>query len=87
MHQTTLLFKIKDPTTAEKQRLLEIFFKAWVDSTCNDEVSYKMQVESTPSPHHFEEIVRVEFDRIEDAVALKLKGVPSEFKNYIEIVT
>jgi hypothetical protein len=29
---------------------------------------------------------KVEFERQEDALALRLRGVPSEFQNYLEIV-
>ena len=85
MYQTSLYFKIKDSTALEKYKLLEIFFKSWVDDSCNNEVSYNLvQIPSTP--RLFSEIYRVDFDRIEDAVALKLKGIPSEFQDYIELV-
>ena len=85
MHQTSLFFKIKDTAALEKHKLLEIFFKSWVDESCNNEVSYK--VESLPNQNSlFEEIFRIDFDRMEDAVIIKLKGVPLEFKNYIELI-
>ena len=88
MHQTSLYFKIKDSAALEKHTLLEIFFKLWVDESCNNEVSYNIEPIHDPNPCRqlFEETFRVDFDKMEDAVALKLKGIPSEFQGYIELV-
>jgi hypothetical protein len=88
MYRTSLFFKIKDTAAKEKHLIVEIFFKSWVDTTCNNEVEYTLEVvqEESLSLLQWEEVYRVDFERIEDAVALKLKGVPEEYRNYIEIV-
>ena len=88
MHQTTLYFKIKDTMLQEKHHMVELFFKSWVDATCNNEVDYTLtEVIQTPlNKTQWEEVYRVDFERTEDAVALKLKGIPFEYQNYIEIV-
>jgi hypothetical protein len=89
MYQTSLFFRIKNSSTAfEKYRIIEYFFKYWVDDTCNNEVDYSVESVSTASidSRKLEELVRVDFEHIEDAVAIKLKGVPREYQPYIEIV-
>ena len=75
----------------EKHHMVELFFKSWVDATCNNEVNYTL-TEVRPAlakrgSMQWEEVYRVDFDRTEDAVALKLKGIPLEYQDYIEIVT
>jgi len=86
----SLFFKIKDTVDIDKHRLLEIFFKDWVDDTCNNQVQYKVQrdVEKdwVPGMVTYKETFRVDFESQEDAMAMKLKGVPKEFQSYLEIV-
>lgn len=86
----SLYFKVKANVDADKQRLLELFFKDWVDDTCNNEVHYNVErdVEKDwePGMVRYRETFRVDFERQEDAVALRLKGVPKEFQNFLEIV-
>lgn len=72
----------------DRHHILELFFKAWVDETCNNRVTY-----TSINTAHLEtvsiewtELYRVDFESAEDAVALKLKDVPEEFKKYIEIL-
>ncbi len=88
MYQTSLFFKIKDSAVLEKHRILEIFFKSWVDDTCNNDVDYTLVdvQEAQVGSFLWEEIYRVDFKYEEDATALKLKDVPKEFRNYIEII-
>lgn len=88
MYQTSLFFKIKDTAVLEKHRILEIFFKSWIDDACNNEVEYTLiDVSEAPTGSFlWEETYRVDFECTEDAVALKLKDVPLEFKSYIEMV-
>ncbi len=88
MYQTSLFFKIKDSAPLEKHRILEIFFKSWIDDECNNEVDYTL-IDVTEAPKgsfQWEELYRVDFESQEDAVALKLKNVPLEFQNYIELM-
>jgi hypothetical protein len=88
MYQTTIFFKIKDTMLREKHHMVELFFKSWVDATCNNEVDYTLTevLEAPEGSLQWEEVYRVDFERTEDAVALKLKGIPVEYQNYIEIV-
>jgi|ADurb_H2B_01_Slu_FD_contig_71_672811_length_1218_multi_3_in_0_out_0_2 hypothetical protein len=88
MYQTSLFFKIKDTATQEKHKIVEIFFKSWVDGICNNEVDYTLTdvLEAPLNSVRWEEIYRVDFERTEDAVALKLKGIPPEYQNYVELV-
>ena len=86
----SLYFKIKDSVDSDKHRILELFFKGWVDETCENQVQYKIERNSikhwNPGMVHYTETFRVDFDRQEDALAIKLKGVPEELKSYLEIV-
>jgi hypothetical protein len=89
MYQTSLFFRIKDNSTElDKHRIIEYFFKYWVDDTCNNEVDYSIESVATANvnPLRLEELYRVDFEHIEDAVAIKLKGIPREYQPYIEIV-
>jgi len=78
---TSLKFKIKDSVVSEKRRLLELFFRDWVDDSCDSQVQYSFE-----SIDKFQDILLVDFDTQEDALALKLKGIPEEFRQYIDIV-
>lgn len=87
---TSLYFKIKSDIDADNERIIELFFRDWVDSTCNNEVHY--DVDDIPviafnnvGKAHFYRRVRVDFEKQEDAVALVLKGVPPEFTNHLEL--
>lgn len=86
----SLFFKIKDSVDIDKHRLLEIFFKDWVDDSCNNQVHYKIQRDFKkdwePGMVHYQETFRVDFEKQEDATAMSLKGVPKEFQQYLEIV-
>jgi len=88
MYQTSLFFKIKDNVFKEKHRMVEIFFKSWIDAVCDNEVDYILEEVAShkDGSSQWEEVYRVDFERVEDAVALKLMGVPLEYQNYIEIV-
>jgi hypothetical protein len=78
MYQTSLSYKLKPITQAmDHRRILHIFFQAWVDETCNNEVQFTELSNET---------IMVECERTEDAIALRLKGIPDEFQNYLEIV-
>lgn len=84
MYSTSLFFKIKDSAALDKHRILEIFFKSWVDGNCNNEVNYTVQY--TTNVHTFEELFRVDFISSEDAMAIKLKGVPKDISDYVELI-
>ena len=90
--QSSLSFKVKAGLGVDRYRVLELFFKDWVDNTCNNEVHYKMEnqtMKSTayePNAIYRYHIFEVMFDKQEDALALMLRGVPEEFQNYLEIV-
>lgn len=75
MYSTSLSYRVK-PYGDDNYRILQFFFKAWVDETCDNEVQYTMNPDD----------IKVDFEHPEDAIALKLKGIPDEFQNYLEIV-
>lgn len=74
MYQTSLYYTLK--ATSDNKKILELFFQDWTDGICNEEVEY-----STVAT-----IIRVDFKNVEDAVAMKLRGIPLEFQKYLEIV-
>ena len=86
----SLFFKVKDSVDIDKHRLLEIFFKDWVDDSCNNQVHYKIErdikKEWAPGMVRYQETFRVDFEKQEDALVMSLKGVPKEFQMYLEIV-
>lgn len=94
----SLLFKIKADVAIDKYRLLELFFKDWVDNNCNNEVNYKIERKPVaawvqglgavyaPTGLSSSETFRVDFEKQEDLLAMKLKGVPEELQHYLEIV-
>ena len=84
MYQTSLFFVIKHTIAEEKRRIVEIFFKSWVDGNCNNEVNID-RVKFTADLDWYM-LIRADFENSEDAVAIKLKGVPVKYQNYIEIV-
>lgn len=81
---TTLKFRIKNTIGFDKHKILELFIKDWIDGTCDQEVQYNMFQD--PQPPGLARIFRVDFFNQEDATALRLKGIPSEFRDYIEII-
>lgn len=86
-----LCFKVKADVDVDKYRILELFLKDWIDDTCNNEVHYDISERGeysqySPYPFHTQ-YFNVEFDRSEDALAVKLKGIPEMFQNYVEIVS
>lgn len=78
MYQTSLSYKIKDSTySIDNYTLLKLFFEVWIEDICNNDVYYNEEYDDT---------FQVEFKHPEDAVVLRLKGIPVEFQNYLEIV-
>ena len=71
----------------DKKKILEMFFKDWADRICNNQVRYT-SIEQAPPESIFydDEIIRVEFDNEEDAVAMKLKGVPPDLQQYLSLI-
>lgn len=62
---------ITDPSLA---RAVELFFMVWVDDICNNKVTYTVSNNT----------ICAEFDCIEDAVLVKLKGLPGDISSYFE---
>ena len=85
MYQTSLFFRIKDDTALEKYRIIEYFFKSWVDDNCNNEVDIN-KVTYNQADLCWMHMYRADFEHFEDATAIKLKGIPKEYQPYIEIV-
>jgi hypothetical protein len=63
-----------------------MFFEDWADGICNNEVIYSTYIANRPLFGVEIEIIKVDCVREEDAVAMKLRGVPEEFRQYLEIV-
>ncbi len=82
MYQTSLHIRLN--ATAEKVKILELFFQDWADGICNKEVEYET-IYGGPD-EWLNETIRVNFKNSEDAVALKLQGIPQELQNYLTIV-
>ena len=82
-YSTSLYFDVR--ITPDKKIILEMFFKDWADRICNNEVRYSIIAADRMSGRNTETI-QVDFVNEEDAVAMKLKGVPDEFKNYLTLV-
>jgi len=80
----SLYFHLK--ANQNKATVLRMFFEDWADSICNNEVIYSTLVANRPLFGVETEIIKVDFVREEDAVAMKLRGIPEEFKQYLEIV-
>lgn len=72
-----IYYKIKDTVDADKHRLINLFFKDWVDGVCDNRVRFT-------SSNSTESIA--DFDRQEDALAMRLHGIPPKFQMYVEIV-
>lgn len=72
-------FKIK-VVSASKSRIIELLFKDWVDSICDNQVEYEIR------PSIYGASVHVRCSNSEDAMAIRLRGLPSEFDKLIKIV-
>jgi hypothetical protein len=84
MYQISLYFDVR--AAPDKKRILEIFFKDWVDRLCNNEVTYITVGHNRYDVGSEFDTIRLDFVNSEDAVALKLRGIPAEFRKYLEIV-
>jgi len=86
----SLYFKIKDTVDVDKHQLLELFFKDWIDDACDRQVEYKIEKNFEEDRFsgllRYKETFRVDFKKQEDFVALKLRGIPSEFRNFLEVI-
>ena len=85
MYQASLYFHLK--TDQDRQAILQMFFEDWADGICNKKVTFSTTVSHSTSAHLYDEIIRVDFENKEDAVAMKLKGIPEEFQKYLKIVS
>lgn len=85
MYKTSLFIDVR--VTSDKKRILDILFKDWADHICNNQISYS--IISTLNNNHcgnYAEIIQIDFINEEDAVIMKLCGIPEEFRKYMEIV-
>ena len=72
-----IYYKIKDTVQRDKHLLIDLLFKDWVDGVCDNKVRFT----SNNLSESF-----VDFDLQEDAVAVRLLGIPTKFQMYVEIV-
>lgn len=80
MYYTTLYFRIiaKPETTT----MLMLFFQDWADKICPGEVAYTLVAKN--DTQLVGPVIKVDCTEIADAIALKLAGVPTEFRDYLE---
>lgn len=83
-YKTSLYFKIKDSVVVSNVKILDIFFKDWVDDICNNEVRF-VDIAVNIMTSDNQKLVRVDFVHEEDATLLKLSGIPSGLDKYIEV--
>lgn len=81
MYQTSLYYHLK--ATADKKKILEIFFQDWADGICNEEVTYSTVASDGGGRVWWNETIKVDFKNPEDALAMKLRGIPEEFQQYL----
>lgn len=85
----SLIFKIKDTVDSDKHRFLELFFADWIDDFCENKfyiVNKKSTEYTHPEIKPHVETFHVCFEKTEDAVAMSLRGIPLEFRQYLEIL-
>ena len=63
------------------KHILRMFFEDWTDGIGDNEVRYVDNITNTKSNI---DIIKVKFTYEEDALAMKLKGIPDEFIKYIK---
>lgn len=83
MYQYSIYYNLK--ITDDKKKILEYFFKDWVDGVCNDEITYSIVKSKNSHRLNWEETIRVDFVNEEDALAMKLRGIPEEFQKYLAL--
>ena len=84
MYRTSLYFHFNPPNN-NADNVLRMFFEDWADQICDGEVSYSVAL-GPGGRFRQNETIRVDFVNEEDAVAMKLKGIPDEFKKYLTLV-
>jgi len=87
MYTSTLYFHFI--ATKTNRQILKMFFEDWADSICNNEVRYSIvggDGGGLTTWSQWNEIIRVDFVNEEDATLMKLKGIPEEFQNHLELV-
>ena len=63
-----------------------MFFEDWADHICDQQVRYSIVETDGGGKYWHNETVRVDFVKEEDAVVMKLKGIPDEFRNYLTLL-
>jgi len=85
MYNNSLFFRLTDNAALDKHKIVELFFKFWIDDICNNKVI--ITEVNLSADLAWMQVFRADFENAEDAVVIKLKGMPPEFKHYIEIST
>lgn len=67
-------------------RILESFIDEWVDNTCRDHSNYEIRECGPPANDGVARFIRIDFTNPEDAVSLRLQGVPPGYIKYIDFV-
>lgn len=78
-----LYYKIKDNVALNKHHLIDLFFRDWVDDICDNGVNFRTERTNVSD---LSDTFVVDFESQEDAIAVRLRGVPKKFQMYLEII-
>lgn len=84
MYKTSLFINLN--VSQNKAVVLKMFFEDWADGLCSNEITYSTIATEGSGFSHTTELIQVDFVNEEDAVAMKLRGIPQELQKYLEIV-
>lgn len=83
MHYPALHFKLKSTIAVADEKIVELLFKSWIDTSCDNNVNYEISQDIKTKLFTF----RADFEHIEDAIIVKLHGIPDGLNKYIELVS
>ena len=81
MYQTNVNVKVKKWLPPQSS-VISMFIENWIEETTRE---YSWSISSRDAAGRPMALL-FSFENSEDAVAIKLKGIPHEFRNYLEIV-
>lgn len=74
-----LRFKLNSNVTANKKKLVLMFMEDWISSIVRD-TDYSVNVS-----HTTDTIVSIRLAHRDDAIAIRLRGVPRDLSKFIEV--
>jgi hypothetical protein len=76
-----LKFKVNNELSGSAINPLRMFIQDWIESTCGN--AYHLDSDYLQKRNGI--VITVKFDHSEDALVLKLKGIPKDLSKYIEL--